>query len=136
MNEHTDNIPFVSILFFFVLINSRVYTWGWGIHGQLGHGDAESLLVPTPVTSLSTVKEIRSIQIAAGYAHSLVLNQQVTFLNDDSICIQIFNYDICMPLAIAKKKNTVSINTTLELVSCLVTINSITFTLIATEKKH
>lgn len=54
----------------------KVYTWGWGIHGQLGHGDAESLLVPTPVTSLSTVKEIRSIQIAAGYAHSLVLNQQ------------------------------------------------------------
>ena len=51
--------------------DGRIFTWGWGVHGQLGHGDTENMYVPTLVTSLldTTVKHI-----SAGYAHTMVLS--------------------------------------------------------------
>ena len=65
----TCDICLVSELLIF-----RVYSWGWGVHGQLGHGDPEDRLVPTLNKSLSDKSIVR---IAAGYCHSLALTQQV-----------------------------------------------------------
>ncbi|XP_071082712.1 uncharacterized protein [Haliotis cracherodii] len=53
--------------------NSDVYSWGWGVHGQLGHCDPEDQLSPTLVKSLRGKDVVR---IAAGYCHSLVLNDK------------------------------------------------------------
>lgn len=52
-------------------IDGRVFTWGWGVHGQLGHGDTEEKNLPTLVTSLlGTVV----CHISAGHAHTLTLS--------------------------------------------------------------
>ncbi|XP_034951162.1 uncharacterized protein ca [Chelonus insularis] len=52
-------------------IDGRIFTWGWGIHGQLGHGNTQRKNVPTLVTALLGVI-IRGI--AAGHAHTLALS--------------------------------------------------------------
>ncbi|XP_034188520.2 RCC1 and BTB domain containing protein claret [Osmia lignaria lignaria] len=53
--------------------DGRVFTWGWGVHGQLGHGNTDKKMVPTLVTSLlGTV--IR--YISAGHAHTLALSTE------------------------------------------------------------
>nr|CAH7724512.1 unnamed protein product [Callosobruchus chinensis] len=49
----------------------KVYTWGWGIHGQLGHGNCDNLFYPKDLNFPFTVK-----QIAAGHAHSLILTTE------------------------------------------------------------
>lgn len=51
-----------------------VYSWGWGVHGQLGHGNIEDALTPTKVTSLTS---LNVSHIQAGHCHSLVLTEQV-----------------------------------------------------------
>lgn len=48
--------------------SGSVYTWGWGIHGQLGHGSSDSEYTPRLLQFKQPV-----IQIAAGHAHSLIL---------------------------------------------------------------
>lgn len=50
--------------------SGKLYTWGWGVHGQLGHGDVEDVRTPKQVEFF---KETKIAQIAAGHAHSLVL---------------------------------------------------------------
>lgn len=53
--------------------DGRVFTWGWGVHGQLGHGNTDKKMTPTLVTSLlGTV--IR--YITAGHAHTLALSTE------------------------------------------------------------
>ncbi|XP_076387306.1 RCC1 and BTB domain containing protein claret isoform X2 [Megachile rotundata] len=53
--------------------DGRVFTWGWGVHGQLGHGNTDKKIVPTLITSLlGTV--IR--YISAGHAHTLALSTE------------------------------------------------------------
>ncbi|OAD60135.1 X-linked retinitis pigmentosa GTPase regulator like protein [Eufriesea mexicana] len=53
--------------------DGRVFTWGWGVHGQLGHGSTDKRMTPTLVTSLlGTV--IR--YISAGHAHTLALSAE------------------------------------------------------------
>ncbi|KAK6176559.1 hypothetical protein SNE40_014821 [Patella caerulea] len=54
-----------------LLENTNVYSWGWGVHGQLGHNDPEDQLVPKNIKSLCG-KDI--IRIGAGYCHSLFLS--------------------------------------------------------------
>ncbi|CAH1985984.1 unnamed protein product [Acanthoscelides obtectus] len=49
----------------------QVYTWGWGIHGQLGQGNCDNLFYPKLLNLPFTVK-----QIAAGHAHSLILTTE------------------------------------------------------------
>ena len=49
----------------------RTYSWGWGRHGQCGHGDIQTVLEPRAVAGLS---EVVITQIAAGRAHSLALS--------------------------------------------------------------
>lgn len=55
----------------------RVWSWGWGVHGQLGVGSIEDVLLPTHVTSLD---EYEVTKLAAGYSHSAVLTSQVCSL--------------------------------------------------------
>jgi hypothetical protein len=48
--------------------DGAVWSWGWGRHGQLGHGDRGSLLVPRRIEALEGTP---IIQIAAGTAHTI-----------------------------------------------------------------
>ncbi|XP_059167595.1 uncharacterized protein LOC131949741 [Physella acuta] len=52
--------------------DNQVYSWGWGVHGQLGHGNPEDCLIPTHVRFLLSLSVVK---IAGGYAHSLVLTE-------------------------------------------------------------
>lgn len=61
-----------------IYIGYRVYSWGWGVHGQLGHGDPEDQLTPKRIEALSD-KQITSI--SGGYCHTLALSSQVSFIN-------------------------------------------------------
>ncbi|XP_067619024.1 uncharacterized protein ca isoform X2 [Eurosta solidaginis] len=49
-----------------------LYTWGWGIYGQLGHGNCEC--VPEPQI-VAFFKSKKILQVSLGHAHSLVLCQ-------------------------------------------------------------
>ena len=53
----------------------RVWSWGWGVHGQLGVGSIEDVLLPTHVAALD---EYEVTQLAAGYSHSAALTTQVS----------------------------------------------------------
>nr|XP_023021233.1 uncharacterized protein LOC111509680 isoform X1 [Leptinotarsa decemlineata] len=48
--------------------SGKVYTWGWGIHGQLGHGNCDNEFFPKLLQFDHPVK-----QVAAGHAHTLIL---------------------------------------------------------------
>tara|TARA_B100001142_G_scaffold325496_1_gene379190 strand:+ start:133 stop:1521 length:1389 start_codon:yes stop_codon:yes gene_type:complete len=48
----------------------RLYTWGWGTSGQLGHGDTRNRLVPTLVGAGAFG---RVVMAACGGAHTLVV---------------------------------------------------------------
>jgi alpha-tubulin suppressor-like RCC1 family protein len=50
--------------------DGRVYTWGGGKNGRLGHGDEKIRLVPRRVEAL---RGQRAVAIAAGYHNNLVL---------------------------------------------------------------
>ena len=52
----------------------RVWSWGWGVHGQLGVGSIEDSLLPTHVAALD---EYKVTHLAAGYSHSAALTSQV-----------------------------------------------------------
>ena len=53
--------------------DGRVYTWGWGVHGQLGHGHVEDVSSPRVVKSMS---RHFVTQVAAGYAHTIALTRE------------------------------------------------------------
>ncbi|XP_078595425.1 uncharacterized protein LOC144872787 isoform X2 [Branchiostoma floridae x Branchiostoma japonicum] len=48
----------------------RVWTWGWGVHGQLGQGNAENLNKPHLVAAVQN-----AVQVSTGYAHTAVLTR-------------------------------------------------------------
>ncbi|XP_014665910.1 PREDICTED: uncharacterized protein LOC106807909 [Priapulus caudatus] len=50
----------------------RVYSWGWGVHGQLGHGTADDCHLPTYIRALEGVVVTT---VCAGYAHSAILDE-------------------------------------------------------------
>ena len=50
-----------------------MYTWGWGLNGQLGHGIAFSELSPRHLSLDKGGRKNKAIQVAAGYEHSVVL---------------------------------------------------------------
>jgi alpha-tubulin suppressor-like RCC1 family protein len=52
--------------------NGRIFTWGWGVNGQLGHGDDASLLLPSPVKKLES---IYISQVSCGLAHTVAISQ-------------------------------------------------------------
>jgi hypothetical protein len=51
--------------------SGQVYTWGWGIHGQLGHGNCDNFYYPKLLPF-----KYQAVQVAAGHAHSLVLTNE------------------------------------------------------------
>ncbi|KAG8181594.1 hypothetical protein JTE90_013556 [Oedothorax gibbosus] len=52
--------------------DGRVFSWGWGIHGQLGHGNAEDLMFPKVINCL---KKKKIISICAGQGHTVILSK-------------------------------------------------------------
>ena len=54
----------------------KVYTWGWGEKGQLGHGNYHNihapkmLVLPNVANALGT--KIKTIQVEAGFKHSMM----------------------------------------------------------------
>lgn len=50
--------------------DGRLYTWGEGDHGRLGHGDSNSRHIPTLVTDLTNVGSV-----ACGSSHTLVVSR-------------------------------------------------------------
>ncbi len=50
----------------------RVYTWGWGEHGQLGHGGVEDEVLPRAIVALQNVKVAK---VSCGGAHTMVITQ-------------------------------------------------------------
>ncbi|XP_037821556.1 uncharacterized protein LOC119610431 isoform X1 [Lucilia sericata] len=53
-----------------VVADGLLYTWGWGVYGQLGHGNTENVAEPKLV---SFFKYKKILQVSLGHAHSLVL---------------------------------------------------------------
>lgn len=52
----------------------KVYTWGWNLHGQLGHGHYNSELSPRPLSlERGGLNKTKAIQVAAGYCHSVIM---------------------------------------------------------------
>ncbi len=45
-----------------------LWTWGWGVHGQLGNGDIEDAFEPVRI-----FRKRKVTQVSAGYAHTLAL---------------------------------------------------------------
>ncbi|CAL1300518.1 unnamed protein product, partial [Larinioides sclopetarius] len=52
--------------------DGRVFTWGWGVHGQLGHGNAEDIVFPKIIESL---RKKKIVSICAGQGHTVLLNR-------------------------------------------------------------
>ena len=51
--------------------SGRVWTWGWGAHGQLGHDNLEDQLVPKELQG--QFGGSKAVMLAAGSRHSMVL---------------------------------------------------------------
>ena len=50
----------------------RVYSWGFGFHGRLGHGNNQHQLTPKVIEALQDVKVVK---VAAGTTHSLAATE-------------------------------------------------------------
>lgn len=57
------------------LDRGKVYTWGSGSHGRLGHGDVKPQLVPKVIDHL-TKKDVTAVKVVAGYDHMLLLSDK------------------------------------------------------------
>ena len=57
-----------------VSIPLSVWSWGWGVHGQLGLQSVEEKLLPTHAALLD---DWNVSAISAGYGHSAVLTSDV-----------------------------------------------------------
>ena len=51
----------------------KVYTWGWGEKGQLGHGSYENEYSPRLVIGLYPQQKTKTLMVQAGYKHSMAL---------------------------------------------------------------
>lgn len=80
LKEAGERIDQVSCGFAHVLALStlgKIFSWGWGMKGQLGHNNIASELAPRQIADLAPErgpKKSRILSVAAGYSHSVVLN--------------------------------------------------------------
>ncbi|CAM1326226.1 Uncharacterised protein g9199 [Pycnogonum litorale] len=74
VNTHVVSIVCGQYHSIAVMSDGRLYTWGWGVHGQLGHGDPHNVSRPKLVDPRSVGGAV--VQVAAGHSHSVVLNSQ------------------------------------------------------------
>lgn len=58
-------------IYSFVAESGRLYSWGFGEHGQLGHGEKKRVTKPRPI---SAAKEVTFKQVSASEYHSLALS--------------------------------------------------------------
>ena len=52
--------------------NGSLWTWGWGVHGQLGLGNIEDEYLPRRVLDRDMIRDV-VVQAEAGYAHTIAL---------------------------------------------------------------
>lgn len=52
-----------------------VYTWGWNVHGQLGHKTVEDILRPKRLEFFSDVTNFSIVDVVCGYAHTAFLTK-------------------------------------------------------------
>lgn len=84
-------LPLSCTLEFKAFIFFSVYTWGWGVHGQLGHGLVEDCPLPT---KLSALEGKMVTKITAGYSHSVVLTAKVReFISKECKCNINYKFD-------------------------------------------
>lgn len=62
-----------------LVADGNLYTWGWGVYGQLGHSNVENEYVPRPVTFF---KNKKILQLALGHAHTMVLCRELQALEN------------------------------------------------------
>jgi len=55
------------LLFIILPDDGKLYTWGYGSNGRLGHGEEADVLLPTVVTSL---KDEKIVHVACGGCHT------------------------------------------------------------------
>lgn len=68
-----------------VVADGLLYTWGWNIYGQLGHGDIKNVREPKVVEFFRN-KKIK--QIALAQAHTMVLTHEK--INNLNTCLYLF----------------------------------------------
>jgi len=51
----------------------KVYTWGWGSAGQLGHDSFENELYPRAILFADHESRHKTLQVQAGYKHSIMV---------------------------------------------------------------
>jgi alpha-tubulin suppressor-like RCC1 family protein len=68
-----------------VVADGLLYTWGWNIYGQLGHGEIRNVREPK-VVEFFRDKKIK--QVVLGQAHTLVLTFEK--INDLNTCLYVF----------------------------------------------
>jgi len=56
---------------FALTLDGSLLSWGWGIHGQLGHDDTEIVYEPKLIKYF---KKRKVVDVSAGYCHSIVLD--------------------------------------------------------------
>lgn len=68
--SHLNIVDIVAGQYHTVALTShgQVYTWGWGIHGQLGHRTCDNEYYPKRLQFPKTI-----VQIAAGHAHTIII---------------------------------------------------------------
>ena len=51
----------------------QLFTWGWGVYAQLGHGDLTSRLAPCAVEAVgAALATCERAMVACGYRHSML----------------------------------------------------------------
>ena len=54
----------------------KLWTWGWGVHGQLGLNDIEDEFLPRRVLDREMNREA-IVKVEAGYAHTVALTGNI-----------------------------------------------------------
>ena len=93
--------------------DGRLFSWGVGLSGRLGHGDESYSFAPKLVSKVMTLskgvvfqQEVTFAQIWAGYAHSLVLSCKPCMLHHLMLTQQ--QLDNSIHLVAVKKANWVT----------------------------
>ena len=76
LKNEKEKITSISCGFKHVVAKSslgKVFTWGWGSHGQLGHSEYKSEYLPRQVFIKS--QRFKALQVSAGWKHSVVMHE-------------------------------------------------------------
>ena len=88
-NRHfVTNVPVRLVFFSQVILDSkkRIFTWGFGGYGRLGHADNKDEMVPRLVKFFDGPNKMATM-IAAGSTFSFGLNEHGNFISVKSLSI-------------------------------------------------